>query len=216
MRGTIDVTGPGEQATPALPPPYVALGLNIDDPHPAAVVPDARPSAARGAALGVDVPAPFLTQDYYRAHSPADVWSDLRAQAFTDGLSDAQVWDLAAWVLRANTTPANLEAGAALFAANCAACHGESGQGDGVMAASRLSPSAGGTAEPGMMGHEVLAPANFTDPATMFGASPALLQGKIVRGGMGTGMPSWGAILTEAQTWLLVQYLLSYTVDLSS
>jgi len=26
----------------------------------------------------------------------------------------------------------------------------------------------------------------------MLGASPALLHGKIVRGGMGTGMPYWG------------------------
>jgi hypothetical protein len=40
----------------------------------------------------------------------------------------------------------------------------------------------------------------------MLGASPALLQGKIIRGGMGTGMPYWGPIFTEAQTWALVDY----------
>ena len=27
---------------------------------------------------------------------------------------------------------------------------------------------------------------------------------------MGTGMPNWGAILTEEQTWALVQYLLAF------
>ena len=30
-------------------------------------------------------------------------------------------------------------------------------------------------------------PVDFTDPQRMLGASPALLQGKILRGGMGTG-----------------------------
>jgi mono/diheme cytochrome c family protein len=46
--------------------------------------------------------------------------------------------------------------------------------------------------------------------ARMLSASPALLQGKIIRGGMGTGMPSWGAIFTEDQTWALVAYLWTF------
>ncbi|MBE3119125.1 MAG: cytochrome c, partial [Candidatus Atribacteria bacterium] len=53
-------------------------------------------------------------------------------------------------------------------------------------------------------------PANFSDPATMAGAGPALLQGKILRGGMGTGMPSWGPIFTDQQTWDLVSYLYTF------
>jgi len=44
----------------------------------------------------------------------------------------------------------------------------------------------------------------------MLTASPALLQGKIIRGGMGTGMPSWGLIYTEEQTWNLVDYLWTF------
>ncbi len=47
-------------------------------------------------------------------------------------------------------------------------------------------------------------PADFTNPKRMLGASPALLQGKILRGGMGTGMPMWGSIFTEEQIWDLV------------
>ncbi len=54
-------------------------------------------------------------------------------------------------------------------------------------------------------------PANLADPKRMLGASPALLQGKILRGGMGTGMPSWGPIFTEDQTWKIVSYL--YTLQ---
>lgn len=49
--------------------------------------------------------------------------------------------------------------------------------------------------------------ADFTRAATMFGASRALLHGKLVRGGMGTGMPSWGGILTDDQAWSVVEYL---------
>jgi hypothetical protein len=41
-------------------------------------------------------------------------------------------------------------------------------------------------------------PADFTDPARMLGASPALLEGKILRGGMGTGMPNVGVDLYRA------------------
>jgi len=56
-------------------------------------------------------------------------------------------------------------------------------------------------------------PANFADPARLLSASPALLQGKILRGGMGTGMPSWGSIFTEEQVWDLVAYLYSFQFD---
>jgi len=56
-------------------------------------------------------------------------------------------------------------------------------------------------------------PANFTDPKRMLGASPVLLQGKILRGGMGTGMPMWGSIFTEEQIWDLVAYLYSFQFE---
>ena len=56
-------------------------------------------------------------------------------------------------------------------------------------------------------------PANFTDPKRMLGASPAVLQGKILRGGMGTGMPMWGSIFTEQQIWDLVSYLYSFQFE---
>jgi hypothetical protein len=57
-------------------------------------------------------------------------------------------------------------------------------------------------------------PADFTAAEQMLSASSALLQGKIIRGGMGTGMPYWGPIFTEEQTWDLVAYLWSLQFDL--
>ena len=53
-------------------------------------------------------------------------------------------------------------------------------------------------------------PVDFTNPTRMLGASPALLQGKILRGGMGTGMPMWGSIFTEEQIWDLIAYLYTF------
>jgi len=41
-------------------------------------------------------------------------------------------------------------------------------------------------------------------------ASPALHYGKVQRGGMGTGMPNWGPILTDQQTWAVVAYLWTF------
>jgi mono/diheme cytochrome c family protein len=56
-------------------------------------------------------------------------------------------------------------------------------------------------------------PADFTNPKRMLGASPALLQGKILRGGMGTGMPMWGSIFTEQQIWDLIAYIYSFQFE---
>ena len=56
-------------------------------------------------------------------------------------------------------------------------------------------------------------PVDFTNPTRTLGASPALLQGKILRGGMGTGMPMWGSILTEEQIWDLIAYIYSFQFD---
>jgi len=54
---------------------------------------------------------------------------------------------------------------------------------------------------------------NAIDPVRMLGASPALLQGKILRGGMGTGMPMWGVIFTEEQIWDLIAYIYSFQFE---
>ena len=200
MRGTIEVAGPGRD-TPAEPPPYVALGIDIDAPHPADVLPTRPPSAARGSQLGVIIPARYLALDTYRAHSPVDLWRALRDDPLSRGLTDSDVWDMVALAWQSHTTPDALSESAKLFATNCAACHGENGAGDGVMADQLPDHT--------LDGHEATRPVDFTDPA-LLGASPALLQGKIVRGGMGTNMPYWGPIFTDAQVWALVDYLYTF------
>ena len=46
-------------------------------------------------------------------------------------LSNSDVWDLVAYLWESNTTTQVLTTGKQLYAANCAACHGASGAGDG-------------------------------------------------------------------------------------
>ena len=62
--------------------------------------------------------------------------------------------------------------------------------------------------------HGLKAPVDFTDASQALGASPAVWHGKIVRGGMGTGMPYWGPIFSEAQLWALVDYLWTFQLDM--
>jgi mono/diheme cytochrome c family protein len=121
-------------------------------------------------------------------------------------LNDAQVWDLVAVVWSEGSTNQSINEGQELYSQNCAACHGSDGRGDGVFA---LDPSI--TPEPDSMEDELAHPPDFTDPVHMYGASSALLQGKIIRGGMGTGMPSWGQILSEEESWALTDYLWTFS-----
>ncbi len=214
MRGTIEVGGSPTQAVRQPAPLYVQLGLDIDADHHAEAIPQMRPLAARGAPLGGNIPASYLTLDYYRTHSPAQAWQSLRDEPFAVDLDDQQVWDLVAFIWQSNATSQALYEGQRLYAANCAACHGEAGAGDGVMAQSMATPSPGAIDDHAeTKGHEIAAPTNFTDATHLLGASPAILHGKIVRGGMGTGMPYWGPIFTDEQVWSLVTYLWTFQFD---
>ena len=213
MRGTIEVSGEGSEATQASNPPlYVSLGIDIDAPHLAVSRPERIPSARPGRQLasGNTALQRLLNSDYYRSHSPDQVYSELQSTALTP----AQKWDLVAYIWRSNTTPQGLEEGRKLYTENCAACHGESGAGDGVFAQELAATgSASGQGMSGAADMSMQRPADFTDPERMLGASPALLQGKLLRGGMGTGMPMWGAIFTDQQTWDIIAYLYSLQFD---
>lgn len=194
MRGAIEVLGEETAPLPmAKPPLYVTLGADIDALHTTAVVPERRPSAARAADLNLTLPAAYQNREMYESQSPAQAWQQLRADPATAELGDAAIWDLVAFIWQSQTAPAALQTGQDLYSANCASCHGPGGAGDGPFAA--MQP----TAVP-----------DLTDPAVMLGANSAILEGKILRGGMGTGMPNWGAIFTEEQIWALVDYLWTF------
>lgn len=201
MRGVIEVSGPGAAASPQPQPLYLQLGLDLDAPHPASALPSVLPSAGHGASLAASLPAWTGEQDVYLSSSPAEFWQRLRSEPSLADLSDMDLWDATAWIWQSQASPENLQQGAEIYSANCAACHGESGKGDGVMV--RGLPAMDHT----RMGSQLVHPPDFSDPQVLLGASPALLQGKIIRGGMGTGMPYWGPILTSEEIDAVVAYL---------
>jgi mono/diheme cytochrome c family protein len=209
MRGTIEVAGESDAGTTAElgGPLYAELGLDLDSPRSAAVIPDGKPLAAVVDAQLSAALSDYMSINYYRAHSPYEAWQELRADNAFRAYDDQTLWQFTAAVWQASATPDDLSDGGELFAQNCAACHGERGAGDGVFA-DELNTAA----MPGSMSGAAMwqPPADLADPVRMLAASPALLQGKILRGGMGTGMPSWGPIFTDDQVWELVAYIYSF------
>ncbi|MBK5108445.1 MAG: c-type cytochrome [Anaerolineales bacterium] len=209
MRGTITVES---DASPLIQkevslPLYLELGIDLDAPHD---LPDLQfdklPSAKRGREIGSDLLSQKISYEYYQSNSPLQVWEYLRSEPINMDLDDARVWDLVAALWSDFISLQSIKEGQELYTQNCAACHGSEGRGDGVFAS---KPSM--TPQFDSMGNEVVIPPNFNDPSQMYGASPALLQGKILRGGMGTGMPSWGLILSEDQSWALTDYLWTFS-----
>ena len=211
MRGTIEVTGSASDPQPATVPLYVTLGLDIDAPHNAPSIPSVQPSAIKGQRLASNLEiSEFTAPDFYQTNSPYQLFENLNSTA----LSDSEKWDVVSYIWESNTTSKALTRGAQLYAQNCAACHGENGAGDGVFADDLKA--AGESSMQNMAGADKMTmqtPVDFTDTKRMLGASPALLQGKILRGGMGTGMPMWGSIFTEEQIWDLIAYLFSFQFE---
>jgi mono/diheme cytochrome c family protein len=98
-------------------------------------------------------------------------------------------------VVPAAPAAANVEAGKALYAAMCAVCHGDSGQGDGPGSAAIVD----------WKGHFVPA-RDLTTGELKAGRSPEQLYLRIKVGVPGL-MPPMGAGLSPAQIWSLVRYL---------
>jgi mono/diheme cytochrome c family protein len=221
MRGTIEVAAAGTSGLAPLPldpqPLYLRLGIDLDAPQLASVTPAAPPAAARGEVFAPLLPADTTSEETYWSTSPADLWQSLRSDETLAHLNDGSLWDIVAWVWDAQTNPEALATGKELYAQNCAACHGENGKGNGVMVRDLpvWDPAAHTDSEMthGTHGEGLVRPPDFSDPVQLLGASPALLEGKIIRGGMGTGMPYWGPIFTPEQIDALVSYLYTFALE---
>ena len=85
-------------------------------------------------------------------------------------------------------TEQSVERGAALFARNCASCHGDQGAGDGPLADTLPAP-----------------PANFTVHVPFH--PDGVLFAWISDGIRGTGMPAWSPQLSDQERWDLVNFL---------
>jgi mono/diheme cytochrome c family protein/plastocyanin len=202
MRGVIEVEGPAAQALATEPPPlYQQLGIDLDKMPPAPqALPAKRPSASAGARLGSALPVELADPTTRRAIAPAAAFEMLRQDPANQALSDDGVWSLVAWAWLKDMTPDAWSRAGALYSRDCAACHGVEGKGDGVA----------GKGLPGLSKMDPMmpsGPANFTDASHRLAESDAFLQGKILRGGMGTGMPEFGSLYTDVELWAMVSYV---------
>lgn len=197
MRGILEVVDPVASQTFIAEegrPQEVEAGLDIDAPHEAEFYPRAKPSAVRGAGIYVRALQDRRpTFEGLGERSPSDVFHTLRREQALGSLSDEELWDLVAYLWSQTTTPERLSLGRALYEKNCAPCHGQTGGGDGP----------GGR-------YQKKEPAAFDQAQTMAGGTNAIYRAKIVRGGMGTGMPYWGPIFTDEEIESLVGYLWTF------
>jgi plastocyanin/mono/diheme cytochrome c family protein len=216
MRGTIEVYDPAnpgalilDNASDPVLDALMARGVDIDAPHGAQRVSTERPSATRGARvvgrLGAGLPAGLADPAWRQSHSPADAWASLVGA----GLGDAEAWDAVAYLWLAGVDAARRETAATLYAKNCAACHGETGDGQGPGADALAAQGVGQDGGMGRTGE----PAAFADIRGMLGGTGEIYYAKLRRGGMGTGMPSFGSIFSPEETWMLVDFLWTFVFD---
>lgn len=107
---------------------------------------------------------------------------------FSGSLNDRQRWDVVAYSFSLSTTQEELEAGKAAYDANCAACHGVTGRGDGEQAAS-LSPK----------------PASWDDQSLLAKLSADNIAA-VIRGEQASH-PSFAGQLDEAQQYAVAAHL---------
>lgn len=193
MRGVIDVVATDGSLPAASSDPVIdalaADGVDIDSGvHMNAGTYVGAPITPDPAALAaLDAPEILRTSAWKRTHTLADVVAALTAANPSRAATDVTGAAAALWGESLQGT--DFTQTAALYAKNCAACHGATGQGDGVAAPLAMTPPAPLTA------------------AALFERRPDVLYAKIRRGGMGTGMPNFGTIFTPEETWALVDYL---------
>jgi mono/diheme cytochrome c family protein len=205
MRGVIEVTGTGSAALPTEPPPlFQQLGIDLDTiPHAVYITPASPPSASKGAGLNVAIPAEVSDPAQRRILSPVDAFQRQRDDPTNAGLGDDDVWNLVAWAWLKDAKPEALARAETLYARDCAACHGPDGKGRGPAGVNLPGKSKMDPAMP-------KGPADFTEAGALLAASDVLLQGKLLRGGMGTGMPEFGSLYSDEEQWAMITYLRTF------
>lgn len=205
MRGIVEVTDPNNPD--AIPTAYhdpiierlVAEGVNIDanvnmgmadHPQGGTLTFEQPPSIEKGSILAatLSIPDELSDAEWRLTHTPMEGLELLTDQNPSTPMNDVIHVIAYLWVL--DTPSEDIQWAENYYNQNCAACHGQTGDGNG--------PAADQTAE---------SPVAFGDAAYMFGMRSDVLYAKIRRGGMGTDMPNFGTLLTPEETLKLVGYL---------
>jgi mono/diheme cytochrome c family protein len=149
------------------------------------------PAGAGGGSMADQLPATppdMSAPEFARTRTPLGMFTaitqgnlDALMPPFRDSLTEAERWSLVSFLYTLSTPPEQLEAGQAVYAAECAACHGEAGQGDGPEAAGLSTPVP-----------------DFTDQAYMVGRSQADFFA-LVSGG--DALHPFAEALSEGERW---------------
>lgn len=148
---------------------------------------------------GADSVPKFALPEKARAASP-QAWFGVVTQGrldkfmppFQDKLNDAQRWNVVSFLYTLSAPQTQLDAGQAIYTADCARCHGAAGQGDGAEAAG-------------------MAMRDFTDPALAATFSPRQLFDALT-GGAVPGH-AFEATLSEDERWNVVSYVAAFAYD---
>jgi mono/diheme cytochrome c family protein len=152
----------------------------------------------QAAQLSVPVASLGLS-DFARQFSPAE-WYDVVTHgnmekympAFSN-LTDRQRWDVIAYAVSLSVPDEVISQGKAIYDEKCASCHGASGKGDGLDAATLT-----------------VAPNDFTDQAYMAQNSTADLYQNITNS-VQPEMPAFSTLLDDNQRWSVASYLRTLT-----
>ncbi len=147
-------------------------------------------------ALSIPGPLPnFSDPQTARQRVPADAFDTIKngrvdklMPPWGDRLSDSQIWDAAAYAWSLSTRPQDLAAGETIYLAECSACHGENGRGNGPEAAEEML--------------------DFTDLQVMMQRSQADLQAGF------TASPEHEAnALSDAALWQTLDYIRTFSFE---
>jgi hypothetical protein len=113
-------------------------------------------------------------------------------------LSDRERWDVVAYAYTLNVSEEMISLGETIYQENCAACHGNTGQGDGALASGLSTP-----------------PTDFTNQAFMALISDGELFDAITFG-LPPEMPAFDEKFSQDERWALSAYLRQLSFDYST
>ena len=163
------------------------------------------PTGSGGGSMSAQLPQPppdFANPETLREKTPQELFTvvtqgrlDRFMPPFGDSLSVAERWNAVAYLYTLSVPEAQRAAGEAVYAAQCASCHGETGQGDGPEAAALDTPP------PDLSSHEYAAIRTAADYAAVLASDDPL--------------HAFAAELSEADRWAVVDYARSLAYDYS-